>query len=235
MAQGRDFMTIGELVESLQPAHPDLTISKVRFLEDEGLITPERTAGGYRKFSGQEAARVDLVLRLQKEQFLPLAIIREKLKDLDKGRVPDDLRSMVTRPEAVSLPFDEVETVPLDQIQSTMGLPVTFINELAGFGLVRIVKGENGDELKRADIEIAHSCWDLRRFGVEPRHLRMYENLADREGALFSQILLPQMRHRTPETRQKLVETISEITKCADDLKRHLLKRAIADAFEDVI
>jgi DNA-binding transcriptional MerR regulator len=222
MAQGRDFMTIGELVESLQPAHPDLTISKVRFLEDEGLITPERTAGGYRKFSGQEAARVDLVLR-------------EKLKDLDKGRVPDDLRSMVTRPEAVSLPFDEVETVPLDQIQSTMGLPVTFINELAGFGLVRIVKGENGDELKRADIEIAHSCWDLRRFGVEPRHLRMYENLADREGALFSQILMPQMRHRTPETRQKLVETISEITKCADDLKRHLLKRAIADAFEDVI
>jgi DNA-binding transcriptional MerR regulator len=73
MSRTRDYMTIGELVEGLQPAHPDLTISKIRFLEDEGLVTPERTAGGYRKFSSHDAARVDLVLRLHKEHFLPLA------------------------------------------------------------------------------------------------------------------------------------------------------------------
>src|SRR5512140_406264 len=97
MARTRDYMTIGETVESLQPAHPDLTISKVRFLEDEGLVTPERTTGGYRKFSAQDAARVDLVLRLQKEHFLPLAVIRDKLKDLDKGRVPEELRPMVSQ------------------------------------------------------------------------------------------------------------------------------------------
>lgn len=228
-------MTIGELVESLQPAHPDLTISKVRFLEDEGLISPERTAGGYRKFQASDAARVDLVLRLQKEQFLPLSVIRDKMKDLDKGRVPEDLRSMVTRPEAVALPFDEVETVPVEQLQSTSGLPVSFVQELAGFGLVRIVAGEHGDELRRPDVEVAHACWDLRRFGVEPRHLRMYENLADREAALFSQILMPQVRHRTPETRQKLVESVAELTKLTDELKRHLLRRALADAFEDVV
>jgi DNA-binding transcriptional MerR regulator len=174
MARTRDYMTIGELVESLQPAHPDLTISKVRFLEDEGLVTPERTAGGYRKFSSQDAARVDLVLRLQKEHFLPLAVIREKLKDLDKGRVPEELRPMVTRPEAVSLPFEEVEAVTLEAAQSTMGLPVTFVRELAEFGLVRISKGDHGDELRRADVEVAHAAWDLRRFGVEARHLRTY-------------------------------------------------------------
>ena len=228
-------MTIGELVESLQPAHPDLTISKVRFLEDEGLISPERTAGGYRKFQAADAARVDLVLRLQKEQFLPLSVIREKIKELDKGRVPEDLRPMVTRPEVVSLPFDEVETVPLSQLQGSTGLPVTFVQELASYGLVRITQGEQGEELKRADVEIAHACWDLRRFGVEPRHLRMYENFADRESALFSQILAPAMRHRTPETRQKLLESIAELTKLTDELKRQSLRRALADAFEDMM
>lgn len=89
MARSRDYLTIGELVDSLIPAHPDLSISKVRFLEDEGLITPERTAGGYRKFSTSDVARVDLILRLQREHFLPLAVIREKMADLDKGKVPD--------------------------------------------------------------------------------------------------------------------------------------------------
>jgi DNA-binding transcriptional MerR regulator len=235
MARTRDYMTIGELVESLQPAHPDLTISKVRFLEDEGLVTPERTAGGYRKFSSQDAARVDLVLRLQKEHFLPLAVIREKLKDLDKGRVPEELRPMVTRPEAVSLPFEEVEAVTLEQAASTMGLPVSFVRELAEFALVRIVKGEHGEELRRSDIEIAHAAWDLRKFGVEARHLRTYVTAAEREAALFSQILMPTLRHRTPETRQKLVESIGELSKLCDELRRPLLKRALGDTFEDVV
>jgi DNA-binding transcriptional MerR regulator len=221
MARTRDYMTIGELVEGLQPAHPDLTISKVRFLEDEGLVTPERTAGGYRKFSSQDAARVDLVLRLQKEHFLPLAVIREKLKDLDKGRVPEELRPMVTRPEAVSLPFEQVEAITLEQAASTMGLPITFIRELAEFGLVRITKGEHGE--------------DLRKFGVEARHLRTYVTAAEREAALFSQILMPTLRHRTPETRQKLVESISELSKFCDELRRPLLKRALGDTFEDVV
>jgi DNA-binding transcriptional MerR regulator len=235
MARTRDYMTIGELVESLQPAHPDLTISKVRFLEDEGLVTPERTTGGYRKFSSQDAARVDLVLRLQKEHFLPLAVIREKLKDLDKGRMPEELRPMVTRPEAVALPFEEYEAIPFEQVQSTMGLPATFVRELAEFGLVRITKGENGEELRRSDVEIAHAAWDLRKFGVEPRHLRMYVTVAEREAALFSQILTPTMRHRTPETRQKLVESIGELSRLCDELRRPLLKRALSDTFEDVV
>lgn len=235
MAGTRDYMTIGELVESLQPAHPDLTISKVRFLEDEGLVTPERTAGGYRKFSSHDAARVDLVLRLQKEHFLPLAVIREKLKDLDKGRVPEELRPMVTRPEAVALPFEEVETVTLDQAQSSMGLPVTFVRELAEFGLVRILEGEHGEELRRSDVEVAHAAWDLRKFGVEARHLRTYVTAAEREAALFSQILMPTLRHRTPETRQKLVESVGELSKLCDELRRPLLKRALAETFEDVV
>lgn len=235
MARSRDYLTIGELVDSLVPAHPDLTISKVRFLEDEGLITPERTAGGYRKFSTADVARVDLVLRLQKEHFLPLAVIREKLADLDKGKVPDDLRTMVTRPEAVALPFDTDEAVPLDQVPAALGFPTSFVRELAEYGLVRIVSGENGEELPRGDVQIAHICWDMRRYGVDPRHLRQYATAAEREAAIFQQILMPAYRHRTPETRQKLVESLSELMRLTDELRRDLAKRAVGDAFEDVV
>lgn len=235
MPRSRDYMTIGELVENLVPAHPDLTISKVRFLEDEGLVTPERTEGGYRKFTTGDAARVDLILRLQKEHFLPLAVILDKLKDLDKGKVPEELRPMVTRPEAVGLPFDASEAVALEDVPSALGFPVSFVRELAEFGLISVSTGEHGDELLHADVQIAHTCWDMRRFGVDPRHLRMYGNFAEREAALFQQILMPSYRHRTPETRQKLVETISELTRLTDELKRHLLSRALADVFEDVV
>ena len=88
----RDYLTIGEVVQRLQGAYPDLSISKVRFLEEEGLVAPERTAGGYRKFSQADVARVEMILRLQKEHFLPLAVIREKLADFDRGKIPAELQ-----------------------------------------------------------------------------------------------------------------------------------------------
>lgn len=234
MPAARDYMTIRELVESLLPAHPDLTISKVRFLEDEGLISPARTSGGYRKFSTGDAARVDLVLRLQREQFLPLAVIREKLDDLDRGKVPDDVRSMVTRPEAVSLPLEDAETLPLERVPTALGLTIAFIRELAEYGVVRILPGESGEELSQLDVRVAHLCWDLRRFGVDARHLRMYATFADREAALFQQILMPAFHSKTPEARQKLVDSVGELTRLTEDLKRQLLRRAVSDTFEDV-
>lgn len=235
MVRSRDYLTIGELVENLVPAHPDLTISKVRFLEDEGLVTPERTAGGYRKFSTSDVARVDLILRLQKEHFLPLAVIREKLKDLDKGKVSEELRPMVTRPEAAAMPFDAGEAVPLESVPAALGFPTSFVRELAEFGLVSIAKGVAGEELPRSDVQIAHTCWDMRSFGIDPRHLRAYVTGAEREAALFEQLLMPGYRHRTPETRQKLLDSLAELMRLTDELRRDLAKRAVAATFEDVV
>lgn len=233
---GRDYMTIGEVVETLQPAYPDLSISKVRFLEEEGLVSPDRTPGGYRKFSSHDLNRVDMILRLQKEHFLPLAVIREKLADFDKGKVPPELRSPgPTGAEPVALPFEEVEPVALDDVPAILGLPVTFVRELADFGLVEIADGDDGPEIGPADVRIAHAAWDLRRFGIEPRHLRMYETFAEREASFFGQALMPTVRHRTPETHQKLVETLSELTGITADLKSHLLRRALGRVFEDVV
>lgn len=233
MARKRDYRTIGEVVDELRPAFPDVTISKLRFLEEEGLVAPERTAGGYRKYSNADVSRLRLVLKLQREHFLPLSVIREKLKDFDRGRVPPELRPVAASVEAVTLPFEDSEPMQVEQVPNLLGLPVSFVRELAEYGLVTVQAGTSGDELSRADVEVLHACWDLRRFGVEPRHLRMYETFGQREASLFSQILMPAFRHRTPETRQKLVETLDELARLTSELKERLLRRSVGAVFED--
>jgi DNA-binding transcriptional MerR regulator len=231
----RDYMTIGEVVEKLAADNPDLTISKIRFLEDEGLVSPERTAGGYRKFRDADVSRIELVLRLQKEHFMPLAVIREKLKDMDHGRTPSELEPTVARAEAVQLPMEMAESVPVTQAPDALGLPIVFVRELAEFGLIALVPGEHGEEIAGMDVAISHACWDLRRFGIEPRHLRMYETFADREATFLSQALMPALRHRTPESRQRLVDTLTELTELTGSLKRAMLQRALGRVFEDVV
>ena len=228
-------MTIGEVVDRLSPAYPDLSISKLRFLEEEGLITPDRTPGGYRKFSQSDVARLELVLRLQRDHFLPLAVIREKLAEYDRGRIPPELRqSVVAVAEPVALPLDDAQTILVEDTPSVLGVPVSFIRELQEYALLEVEQGEDGEEIRRGDAAIVNAAWDLRRFGVEPRHLRMYETFAEREAAFFSQILMPAFRHRTPETRQKLVDTLTELTTLTDELKGQLLRRALGRVFEDL-
>jgi len=228
-------MTIGQVVARLGQVSPDISISKIRFLEEEGLISPERTAGGYRKFSSMDLARVELILRMQKELFLPLSIIREKLVDYDRGKVPAEIRQLTGSAEPLALPLDEAERVSIEDIPSTLGIPISFVKELASFGLVEVLDGEQSPGLTRADIQIVRTCWDMRRFGVEPRHLRMYETFAERETAFFSQILMPAFRHRTPETRQKLVEALSDLTSLSERLTTSLVRRSLGRVFEDVV
>jgi DNA-binding transcriptional MerR regulator len=229
----RDYLTIGEVVQRLTSAYPDLSISKVRFLEEEGLVSPERTAGGYRKFSAADVARVDMILRLQKEHFLPLAVIREKLADFDRGKIPAELsRGTVGVTEPLPLASDDEGPLALEESQSALGIPASFIRELAEFNLVSIERIDNSDCIERADTAIVHAAWDLRKYGVDPRHLRMYENFSEREATLFAQILQPAFRHRTPESKQKLAETLSDLGTLTDELKGRLLRRALARAFE---
>jgi DNA-binding transcriptional MerR regulator len=231
----RDYLTIGEVVQRLQPSYPDLSISKVRFLEDEGLVAPERTAGGYRKFTHGDVARVETVLLLQRDHFLPLAVIKEKLADMDRGRIPAELqRTPVGATEPLHFGAVEEGPLPLEQAPGSLGIPVSFVRELAEFGIIEIGTGEEGEHIARTDIITVHAAWDLRRFGVEPRHLRTYVMSADREAALFGQILMPAFKHRTPETRQKLAETLNELSSLTDQLKSRLLRRALEKAFEDL-
>ncbi len=231
----RDYLTIGEVVQKLQSTYPDLSISKLRFLEEEGLISPERTAGGYRKFTPSDVTRLEIILRLQREHFLPLSVIRERLADYDRGKLPPELeRSGGAVAEPLPLGGEDEGPLPLDEAPNAIGVPVSFVKEIADFGLIELQSGEKGLQIARPDVAIIHGAWDLRRFGVEPRHLRMYETFAEREAVLFSQILMPAFRHKTPESHQKLVETLNDLSSLTDDLKSRLLRRSLLRTFEDL-
>jgi DNA-binding transcriptional MerR regulator len=227
-------MTIGEVVERLSGGYPDLSISKIRFLEEEGLVSPARTPGGYRKFSAGDVSRIEAILRLQKEHFLPLAVIREKLADMDRGRMPEELKGDSAVAGPTGRPA-EGEPVALAGASSALGVPDAFLRELIDYGLITAHAGAEGPQLGPSEIQIAHVAWDLRRFGVEPRHLRMYDHLAEREAALFGQILTPAYRHNTPDSKARLAATLAEITKATGELKRELLRRSLASTFDGML
>jgi DNA-binding transcriptional MerR regulator len=230
----RDYLTIGEVVQRLKTAHPDLSISKVRFLEDEGLISPERTQGGYRKFSQSDVARIEMILTLQRDHFFPLAVIREKLAEVDRGRIPAELQRVgAAVAEPVAAAGVGEGPLLLEDIPGSLGIAESFVRELGEFGVVAIATTPDGPAMDRADLPALHAAWDLRRFGVEPRHLRMYDTFAGREASLFAAILMPAFRHRTPESRAKLSETLTELGDLTDQLKGRLLRRALSKAFED--
>lgn len=230
----RDYLTIGEVVERLQGRYPDLSISKVRFLEEEGLIAPERTRGGYRKFSAVDVDRIEAVLRLQRDYFLPLAVIRDKLAEMDRGHVPEELQRAGDFPGMPGRVPDG-EPVPLTSAANALGIPDAFLRELIDFGLVTTAAGPDGQEVTPSGVRIARLAWDLRRYGIEPRHLRMFVNAADREAALFGQVLTPVYLHKNAESRAKLSEALSDITKATGELKAVLLERSLEGTFDGML
>jgi len=233
-AGGRDYLTIGEVVQRLEEDHPDLTVSKIRFLEDEGLISPARTSGGYRKFGEDDVARIEIVLKMQRDHFLPLAVIRERLDEIDRGKVPEELRHAPSTVEAARLPIEEAASVAIVDAPQELGIPVEFVRELARYGLVTPKGSGDAASLLHGDVEIAQAAWPLRKFGVEPRHLKMFDQFAEREASLHQQILMPAARLRTPEARQRVLRQLEELTQLMEDVKQRLLHRALRRTFEDV-
>lgn len=231
----KGYLTIGRVVERLKERYPDLSISKVRYLEEEGLLSPERTGGGYRKFSPRDIQRLEIIMRLQGEHFLPLSVIKRKLADLDSGKVPVELEGGGAG-EVLRLPLGETAVTSAEQAVAATGLSAATIKELESFGVVKSRQTGEGRVYDSIDIEILKTCKRLAQFGIEPRHLRMYSTFAERESAFFSQIVLPGMHHhQEPETeareRKRIVTVLEELSQGTQQLHSLLLRRALRDEF----
>jgi DNA-binding transcriptional MerR regulator len=196
---------IGEVLQLLQAEFADVTISKIRFLEAEGLVTPARTASGYRKFSAADVERLRYVLTAQRDQYLPLKVIKEHLGAMDRGLRPSAGGPPVAPaevPEPAGLPvaddFGATGTelkLTRDELRVAAGIAAELLDQVESHGLV-VARGNHYDG---DAIVIAKLAGELARYGIEPRHLRSFRTAADREVGLIEQVTGPRRTDRTEE------------------------------------
>jgi DNA-binding transcriptional MerR regulator len=215
--EGR-LLTIGSVCRRLKQEFPDVSISKIRYLEDQGLLTLRRTQGGYRLFSEEDVERLELILRLQRDEFLPLRVIREELD------APGAAERRRRRGDGFSGQEDEVGE---SELIERAGVSQQVLRELESFGLLA-PRIEGGDRLyPESDVEIASACARLARYGIAPRHLRAFRTAVDREVGLIEAVLAPSLRARSPEKRRAALEDARTLAGLAEELRNLLFLREL--------
>ncbi len=199
-----DGMSIGAVLKRLQPEFPDLTISKIRYLESEGLVRPQRRESGLRRFAEEDVERLRFVLSAQRDRFWPLKVIKDQLDRMDRGLEPDRPTVVPDRGERGATPATALPTAEELRRRRSIRLSPKELREQAGidsatyaalkaFGLLTPdASGRHSAD----DVDIARQCGALASFGLEPRHLRLFRVAADREVGLTEQILEPVRRRR---------------------------------------
>lgn len=196
-------MSIGTVLNLLRGEFPEVTISKIRFLESEGLVEPQRTPSGYRKFGAGDVERLGYVLRMQRDHYLPLKVIREHLDAMERGEAAPPLERSWQRegknsPEPSADPPATAVRIGRAQLLAAVGVDRCQLAEWESYGLLAPVEDGVYDA---GAVTVAGLITELGRFGIEPRHLRAMKAAADREAGLVGQVVAPLKRHRNPQTR----------------------------------
>ncbi|MEU3827818.1 MerR family transcriptional regulator [Streptomyces sp. SID161] len=230
-ARDSGLMSIGTVLNVLRDEFPEVTISKIRFLESEGLVEPRRTPSGYRKFSAEDVERLGHILRMQRDHYLPLKVIREHLDAMGRGEaVPLPLvgrqRTADDVPAAVEGPT--VARVGKAELLAAADLDEAELKEWESYGLIAPL--EDGAYDAEA-VTVASLVAELGRFGIEPRHLRVMKAAADREAGLVDQVVAPLKRHRNPQTRAHAEARTRELAALTMKLHAALVKTALGVRF----
>jgi DNA-binding transcriptional MerR regulator len=226
----RAYLSIGEVLNRLRGDFADITISKIRFLESEGLIEPQRTPSGYRKFTSSDLERLRYVLLAQRDHYLPLKVIKDNLDAIDRGLEPAPVGG-VARPN-VSLAtvdgqmapsaFGEVIEMRLsrEELLKNSGLSEAHLVELEGYGLI----APRGRHYDGDALAIAKAVTEMGGFGIEARHLRSFKSAADREIGLIEQVITPLTRQKSPESKARAEEVQKEIASLSIRLHAALVR-----------
>lgn len=238
---GKSFLSIGEVLALLRGDFPDVTISKIRFLEAEGLVDPERTNSGYRKFSRDDVARLRYVLSAQRDHYLPLRVIKQRLEALDRGLEPGEGEGAAPRvpralvavdglpgPQAFGREVSELRLSRAELLEAA-GLAEAQLAQLEQHGLLSARAG--GSHYDGDALIVASTAADMARFGIEPRHLRPFRSAADREIGLVQQVVTPLVRQRNPEARARAEEVARELASLSVRLHAALVKAGLRPTF----
>jgi DNA-binding transcriptional MerR regulator len=211
--------TIGAVCARIQTEFPDISISKIRYLEDQGLLTPKRTRGGYRLFSEEDVERLETILRLQRDEFLPLRVIRQELAS-GSGAAERKRR----RPAGLG---EQEAELDLAELCERAHIDTELARALEEYGLLT-PRLEAGERLFReGDADIAAACGRLAQFGIDARHLRTFRNSAGREAGLLEQLVAPALRSRNPERRKTGLEDLQALAEASQELSRLLFWREL--------
>jgi DNA-binding transcriptional MerR regulator len=221
----RRALTIGAVCKLVRREFPDISISKIRYLEDQGLLTPRRTQGGYRLYSPVDVTRLRTILRLQRDEFLPLRVIRQELAsgrasaDLDEGDEPD------ARPAHLSLSAAPTERLERADLAAHAGVEERVVRELQEYGVIGPVKQSGEATFDEIDREIVGAVAELKHFGVAARNLRVFRTSAEREAALLEQMLGAALRSPNRDRRREAVESLESLAAVVSRLQHLLLVR----------
>ena len=221
----RKALTIGAVCKILQGEFDDISISKIRYLEDQKLLTPRRTPGGYRLYSQSDVERLRTILRLQRDEFLPLRVIRQELAaggDIDLG---DDRRPSGGTVRRAILVNTSTAYLTLEEVIEETGAREELVAELENFGIVQPERHDGRTVYDETDREIVRAANELSRVGVAARNLRIFRSSADRETNLLEALLGPSLRSRNPERRKEALQSLESLAATVSHLKHLLLVR----------
>jgi DNA-binding transcriptional MerR regulator len=214
----RRLLTIGSVCRRLQAEFPDISISKIRYLEDQGLLAPRRTQSGYRLFSEDDVERLETILRLQRDEFLPLRVIRQELAS-PSGAGKERRRR---RAAGIAEPEDELD---LAELCERAAITPELARELEDFGLLQSRRDGSEKLYQAGDVDIAVACAKLSRYGISARHLRAFRTAADRESGLLHQLVAPALRSRNPDRREAGIQELQTLAELAQELSQLLFWR----------
>ncbi len=224
----RKALTIGAVCKILQSEFDDISISKIRYLEDQKLLTPRRTPGGYRLYSQADVERLRTILRLQRDEFLPLRVIRQELAaggEIDLGGDGAERRQSGGSVRRAILVNTSSAYLTRDQVIEETGAREELIAELENYGIVQPEKREGRIVYDETDREVVKAANELSRFGVGARNMRVFRTLADRESNLLEAVLGSSLRSRNPDRRKEALESLESLAATVSHLKHLLLVR----------
>lgn len=231
LSKARDYLSIGEVLDSLKREFPDVSISKIRFLEAEGLVAPERTTKGYRKFYEEDVTRLRHILALQRDQFLPLKVIKKRLESspgADSGQHVEGqadggaASGKEPRESSPALDWSDVDLSPIELARAS-GLGEAELAALQDYGVIESKAHHDGN-----DLLIAKTARRLFDYGFEPRHLRMYRQASEREAALIVQAVMPLTKQRDPRGREEAEISRREMVELSQSLREVLLRSILS-------
>jgi len=259
--EDRAYLSIGEVLALLKEEFPDVTISKIRFLESQGLLDPERTPSGYRKFYDTDVERLQWILRQQREHFLPLKVIKGRLRgggevldyETDAGSPAPSVgqpAGAVQSSPTPAVPTSSVAAVPvmseaasmdisqsgvsmnLAELGAASGLEDDDLRELERYGLLSGRKAASSVYYDEEALMVAQLAAGFMKYGVEARHLRMYRTAAEREAGFLEQVVMPMLKQRNPQARRQAADALSELTRLGQGLRAAMLRQALRKYIE---